>query len=249
MTSQKNNITAGIWKYANNLLTNFTEVYNYTFIKEEAEINEDIKKFYTMKNDIIKLSINNLNNIATVDLISFMYRYLEEMGLDDITININNENLTKYLNILDIDYEIKNMDDLFNVLIEDYEFAKCTSDKEISLEFNLNDILKFLKDKNTALEKDNIVEVFILKESEEEELKGIELLQNLRLSGIKTEIDINGLNKEEQLNLNDCVNARFLVNLNNEDLQKGLITIKDNILNEEFKIDEFEIMDYLLSNL
>jgi len=40
-----------------------------------------------------------------------------------------------------------------------------------------------------------------------------------------------------------------LVILNNEDLQKGLITVKDNILNEEFKIDEFEIIDYFLSNL
>ena len=47
----------------------------------------------------------------------------------------------------------------------------------------------------------------------------------------------------------DRLNARILVILNSEDLQKGLITVKDNITKEESKIDENEILDYIISNL
>ena len=34
-----------------------------------------------------------------------------------------------------------------------------------------------------------------------------------------------------------------------EDLQKGLITIKDNSLKEEIKVDECEVIDWLLGNI
>ena len=47
----------------------------------------------------------------------------------------------------------------------------------------------------------------------------------------------------------DSLNASFLLILKNEDLQKGLITIKDNVTKEEIKIDESELVDYLLGNI
>ena len=36
---------------------------------------------------------------------------------------------------------------------------------------------------------------------------------------------------------------------NNEDLQKGLLTVKDNLTGEEKKVDENEILDYIMSIL
>jgi len=244
--NKKNN--SAIWKYANNLLSNFAEVYNYTFIKEDNEINNDIKKYYTINNDIVKIASNNSNkNISLIDLISFIYRYLEELGLDNILININNQELTKYLNILDIDYEINENDNEFTIMIDEQVYASCINNNGITLEFNLNDIVNLVN--NETLVKENNIDVYVLQESEEEELKGIELIQNLRLSGINAEIDMNDKTKEEQIKIADSLNTKYLVILNNEDLQKGLITVKDNILNEELKIDEFEIIDYFLSNL
>ena len=41
----------------------------------------------------------------------------------------------------------------------------------------------------------------------------------------------------------------MVILLNNEDLQKGMITVKDNLTKEETKVDESEILDYIISNL
>ena len=47
----------------------------------------------------------------------------------------------------------------------------------------------------------------------------------------------------------DRYHARMLIILNSEDLQKGIITVKDNLTKEETKVDENEILDYIISNL
>ena len=40
--------------------------------------------------------------------------------------------------------------------------------------------------------------------------------------------------------------AKYLIILNNDDLNKGLITVKDNITKEEEKVDEAVVVDYIL---
>ncbi len=93
------------------------------------------------------------------------------------------------------------------------------------------------------------VDVFILGETEEEKYYSLVLSQNLRLNGVVVENSLNSLSIKSQFRLADKLNTKFLIILNNEDLQKGLITIKDNALKEEIKIDESEIVDYILQNI
>ena len=45
------------------------------------------------------------------------------------------------------------------------------------------------------------------------------------------------------------VEGMYSRKLNEEDLKKGLINIKDNATKEEFKIDEYKIVDWLLGNI
>ena len=85
--------------------------------------------------------------------------------------------------------------------------------------------------------------------NEEEKFKALELVQNLRLSGIITETDMLNKGLKAQFKAADRLNAKFLVILNSEDLAKGLINVKDNLTKEETKVDENEIIDYFLSNL
>ena len=47
----------------------------------------------------------------------------------------------------------------------------------------------------------------------------------------------------------DRLNASKLLILNSEDLKLGLVNVKDNLTKEEEKVDENEIVDYLLGNL
>ena len=93
------------------------------------------------------------------------------------------------------------------------------------------------------------VDIYITATSEEEKLTAIRLIQDIRWSEITAEMDYLEKNLDEQLNEADKLNARMVILLNNEDLQKGMITVKDNLTKEETKVDESEILDYIISNL
>lgn len=103
------------------------------------------------------------------------------------------------------------------------------------------------------LNKDNILDndlgVYILAVNEEERINALRISQNLRWSEIKCELDTLDRGLKAQFKQADRLKARMLIILNSEDLQKGLITVKDNLTKEETKIDENEILDYIISHL
>ena len=62
---------------------------------------------------------------------------------------------------------------------------------------------------------------------------------NVRLE--KTGIKTNKTKKK--------VNSKFNINLDDETLSKGIVSIKDNYTNEEIKLDEADILEYVLGNI
>ena len=94
-----------------------------------------------------------------------------------------------------------------------------------------------------------VIDAYILCVSEEEKLQALKLAQELRLNNIIVDINSNNLSLKSQFKIADNLKAKFLIILNEEDLKKGLINRKDNATKEEFKIDEFEIVDWLLGNI
>ena len=81
------------------------------------------------------------------------------------------------------------------------------------------------------------MDIIVTAQTKEELLSAIPLVQSLRWSEIKC--DLNNQSKP----------ARINIIINEEDLKKGLITVRDNATNEEEKIDESVIIDYILSIL
>ena len=81
-----------------------------------------------------------------------------------------------------------------------------------------------------------VIDVNIIENSEEESYHALKIAQDLRLNNINTLI-------------NSKYNSKFNVILNEDDLKKGIVSIRDNHLEEEIKIDETEIIDYLLGNI
>ena len=70
----------------------------------------------------------------------------------------------------------------------------------------------------------------------------------------KAKISVDGgINGEVAKKLEDKYKTAVIPtdcsNLNSDDLNKGLITVKDNATKEEVKIDEKELIDYLVSNI
>ena len=49
--------------------------------------------------------------------------------------------------------------------------------------------------------------------------------------------------------LNEKVNSKFNILLDDENLIKGIISIKDNYTEEVIKIDEADVLEYILGNI
>ena len=93
------------------------------------------------------------------------------------------------------------------------------------------------------------VEVYVMYVSEEEKLHALDIVQNLRLNGVVTETDNLGRGLKGEFKEADRLQAKLLIILNNEDLQKGLVNVKDNATKEEEKVDLSEIVEYIIGNL
>lgn len=103
------------------------------------------------------------------------------------------------------------------------------------------------------LNKDKIMNddlsVYILAVNEEERMTALKLAQELRWCEVKCELDSLDRGLKAQFKQADRLGAKLLVILNSDDLNKGLMTVKDNLTHEEVKVDENEILDYIISNL
>lgn len=104
-------------------------------------------------------------------------------------------------------------------------------------------VLSIMKEKHNELDQ---VDVYIMAVNEEEKLKANILMQDLRLNNISVETDYLNRSFKAQFKDADRHNAKQLIILNSDDLNKGLINVKDNLTKEEKKVDENEIVDYIL---
>ena len=115
----------------------------------------------------------------------------------------------------------------------------------IGLERVMNNIKQ---DIDVELLKNN-VDVYIMSISEEEKMYALRFAQNLRLNNIMTEINSAALSLKSQFKVADSLKAKFIIMLNENDLQKGIIKVKDTATKEIVTLDEKEIVDWLLGNI
>lgn len=110
-------------------------------------------------------------------------------------------------------------------------------------------LMLILKEINQDKEINSSIDVYVLAVNEEERLTAARLVQDLRWNEIKCDFDTMNRGLKPQFKHADRLGARQLIILNSDDLKRGIITIKDNITHEEIKIDESEVIDYIISNL
>lgn len=185
------------------------------------------------------------------------------------------DEVIKKLEILDIDYEInpnivRGLDYYDHTVFEFIDEAGTTLGgggrynglvKElggpdipaVGFAFGIERIINKIKESNVFADIDEDytgnVEVYILSVNEEEHLHALEISQDLRLNNITCEYNSNNLSLKSQFKLADKLHAKQLIILNSEDLQKGLVNIKDNATKEEEKVDESEIIEYIIGVL
>ena len=185
------------------------------------------------------------------------------------------DEVIKYLDLLDVDYEINpNIVrglDYYNHTV--FEF--CSEIKElgnantlgaggrynnlvsdlggpetpgIGWAFGLDRIITVMDTLEIEPRTNDGVDVFVMYVNEEEKLHAISLVQDLRMSGLICETENLSRGLKAQFKQADRLKAKYLVILNSEDLKLGLVNIKDNLTKEEIKIGEDEVLEYLISN-
>lgn len=91
----------------------------------------------------------------------------------------------------------------------------------------------------------NDVDVYIMYVSDTEKDTALYIAQNLRLNGFTTEMDYLGKGLKGQFKAADRFNAKYLVILNDKDLEDMMVNVKDNLTKEEEKVNINDLSDYL----
>lgn len=102
-----------------------------------------------------------------------------------------------------------------------------------------------LKATNEKLPIDTGIDAFILYVNEDEKKYAAFLSQELRMAGFKIDTDYCHRSLKAQFKQADRLESRYLILLNSDDLQEGLVTIKNNQTKVEDKI-MFEYVIYYL---
>jgi histidyl-tRNA synthetase len=91
----------------------------------------------------------------------------------------------------------------------------------------------------------NSVDVYLLAVSESERETAQYLAQELRLNGFIVETDLMGKALKGQFKSVDRFNSKYLIVLNDEDLSKNEVVLKDNKTKEEERMSITEIIEFL----
>lgn len=219
------------------ILNQHMDNYNYEFIIGK----QDGNKYYTNNLENIEIHKKNSDDLVSdVEVISLGYNLFKRFGLEDIELSIScNEEVLNLLEALEIycinDIESNELN--WNYIYEDVIVGVgCKNNNEINIKINIeiliNEVMNIIRD--NALDMN--IDVCIIGVSEEESYHALKIAQELRMNNINVV-------------LNEKVNSKFNINLDDETLSKGIVSIKDNYTNEEIKLDEADILEYVLGNI
>lgn len=219
------------------ILNQHMDNYNYEFIIGK----QDGNKYYTNNLENIEIYKKNSDDLVSdVEVISLGYNLFKRFGLEDIELSIScNEEVLNLLEALEIycinDIESNELN--WNYIYEDVIVGVgCKNNNEINIKINIetliNEVINIIRD--NALDMN--IDVCIIGVSEEESYHALKIAQELRMNNINVV-------------LNEKVNSKSNINLDDETLSKGIVSIKDNYTNEEIKLDEADILEYVLGNI
>ena len=88
------------------------------------------------------------------------------------------------------------------------------------------------------------LEVYVIPMGSEQNTKCMSLVNNLRLNGFNVDMDFNGRNLKSNFKFADKIGAKYIIIIGEEEVNSGILTIKDNNNKEEYKININDIIDF-----
>lgn len=102
-----------------------------------------------------------------------------------------------------------------------------------------------IKENNQTIPINDSIDVYVMYVSGSEKETAAVITQNLRMNGFITETDMLNKGLKGEFKSADRMNAKYLIILNDKDLEENKITVKDNRTKEEEKINLNDLIDYL----
>lgn len=185
----------------------------------------------------------------------------------------NFDKVLKYLNVLDIKYEVdsalvRGLDYYTNVV---FEFESSIKDfgsiggggrynnllkslegpdvPAVGFAFGMDRIVNILEVLETEIPNNNNLDVYVLTISENETNYALELLQNIRMCGFRADMDLSNKSMKGKFKEVDRYNAKFIIMIGEDEVKNGNLTIKDNLTKEESKVDYDNLIDFLDTNV
>lgn len=185
----------------------------------------------------------------------------------------NFEKIKKYLDVLDIKYEVdsslvRGLDYYTNVV---FEFESSIKDfgsiggggrynnllksldgpdvPAVGFALGMDRIINVLETLEKETPNNNDLDVYVLNISENEINYSIELLQNIRMCGYRADMDLSNKSMKGKFKETDRYNSKFIIIIGEEEVKTGVLTIKDNLTKEEYKVNYDDLIDFLDTNI
>lgn len=204
------------FKKLERIIDDYARAYNYDY-------EDGSNKSYEVDKNSIIFKVHNSFSESFIEIASLGYNILQELDIE-CYLEMPNRDETKVLDYLEV---VWTKGDNYCYYADGELLGNITIDDNVTaLRLDTSKLLEYIKNDDEPLE------VSIIAKSSEELFKGQIIMQDLRLSGVITD-----LNKD---------NAKINIKLNDEKLSKGLVTVEDALIKEENVIPEDEVLEYIL---
>lgn len=115
----------------------------------------------------------------------------------------------------------------------------------VGFAIGLERVLNALEYENIDLPIQESLDVYVIPVTEKEKGYSINLVNTLRMNGFNVDMDYMSRNVKSNFKQADRLKAKVVIIIGDEEIKEGYLTVKNNINNEEEKIDNDYIINYL----
>ena len=185
----------------------------------------------------------------------------------------NFEKIKEYLELLEIDYEVDNslvrgLDYYTNLV---FEFKTDIKDigsiggggrydnlleslggpsvPSVGFAFGFDRVIDVINELDISLPTNNDLDIYIMPLSDNELYYSLSIINDLRMCGYKVDIDLLNKSIKGKFKESEKYNAKYIVIIGEDEVNNGVLTVKDTTTKEEIKISQDELLDYFDMNI
>ena len=99
------------------------------------------------------------------------------------------------------------------------------------------------------ISEDDGLEIYVIPMGDEQNVKCMSLVNNLRLNGFNVDMDYNSRNLKNNFKYANKIGTKYIIIVGQEEVKSNVLTIKDNNTKEEFKVNINKLIEFFDNKL